>query len=205
MLDKLSIRQTKPKDTEELLHWWNDLFPEFQLEGPAGSAIRRFRDEELSPQQAGWAFEHWVCEAFVLQSSAELSVLGPMAIPADSSERPKEELDGFITTRKWQGFVIQCKLEKNPTSFDPIARLHLQVERRPVGTMGLFFARDYTDAAIELAHELRPIHVLLFTTVEINWALTRTPRLTMLDMVERKLRAAVIFAKPDYIISELAV
>ena len=64
MLDKLSIRQTKPKDTEELLRWWNDLFPEFQADQPTASSIRRFRDEDLSPQEAGWMFEHWVFEAF---------------------------------------------------------------------------------------------------------------------------------------------
>ena len=205
MLDRLSIRQTKPKDTEELLRFWNDLFPEFQTDKPTASSTRRFRDVDLSPQEAGWVFEHWVCEAFALQSPGELSVLGPMTIPGESSGRPKEELDGFITTQNWQGFVIQSKLEQDKTSFDPLARFHLQVERRPVGTIGLFFARDYTEPATELARELRPIRVLLFRIAEINWALTRSPQMTMLEMVERKWRSAVIYAKPDYLLSELSV
>ena len=49
---------------------------------------------------------------------------------------------------------------------DPIFRLHLMAEQRPIGTMGLIFsASGYTDPAIELAERLRPIRVLVFSTM----------------------------------------
>ena len=51
-------------------------------------------------------------------------------------KRTKEEVDGLVTLG-WQGFLIQSKLEADPTPFDPIARLYLQVGRRPRGTIGL--------------------------------------------------------------------
>jgi hypothetical protein len=104
-----------------------------------------------------------VCEAFRL---CDLRVDDAYTVPLETNQRIKEEIDG-LATLGWQAFLIQCKLEK-----DPIARLHLQVERRPVGTLGLFFADEYSEAAVELAAELRPIRVILLTAAEINRALT---------------------------------
>jgi hypothetical protein len=88
-------------------------------------------------------------------------------------------------------------LEADPTPLDPIARLYLQVGRRPQGTIGLFFAQTYSQAAEELVKELRPIRVLLFRTEEINWALTSTPPLEMLEIIRRKWRAALELGIPD--------
>jgi hypothetical protein len=100
-------------------------------------------------------------------------------------------------TLGWQGLLIQSKLEADPTSFDPIARLYLQVGRRPEGTVRIFFSQAYTRAAEELVKELRPIRVLLFRTDEIDWALTRPRPLDMLEMVRRKWRAALELGIPD--------
>src|SRR5947207_11541249 len=99
---------------------------------------------------------------------------------------------------EWLGFLLQCKLEIDPVPFDPIARLHLQVERRPAGTLGLFFADEYSKAAVELAAELRPIRLLLFTANEINQSLTSPSGLDMLKIVQRKWRGVVKYGKLDY-------
>jgi hypothetical protein len=107
-----------------------------------------------------------------------------------------------LVTLGWQGFLIQSKLESDPTSFDPVARLYLQVGRRPRGTIGLFFSRSYSEAAEELARELRPIRVLLFRVEEIHWALTKESPLDMLEIVQTKWRAALELAKPDYPVSK---
>ena len=88
----------------------------------------------------------------------------------------------------------------SPIPFEPIARLYLQVGRRPEGTIGLFFAPDYTEAAVELLKELRPIRVLLFLAAEINQALTQEPPLDILELVKRRWRMAVEQGRPDAVL-----
>jgi hypothetical protein len=197
------IRQWKPADHAELFACWRALLPEFRLPSPPPEELtRRFGGHDLTPQQAGWVFEHWVCEAFRLVTAPTDRVKGPFTVQLDSSQRTKEEVDGLVTVG-WQGFLIESKFEADPTPFDPIARLYLQVGRRPRGTIGLFFSRVYSIAAEELAAELRPIRVLLFRADEIQWALTREPPLDMLEIVRRKWRAAMELAVPDFSIALL--
>jgi hypothetical protein len=203
MSDELTpeaIRKWKPADHPELFAAWRALLPEFQLPVPSPEEqIRRFQGRDLTPQQAGWVFEHWICEAFRLVATPTDRVRGPFTVRLDSSDRTKEEVDGLVSLG-WQGFLLQCKLEADPTPFDPIARLYLQVGRRPQGTMGLFFSRTYSQAAEELVKELRPIRVLLFRTNEIDWALTREPPLDMLEVVRRKWRTALESGVPDVLV-----
>jgi hypothetical protein len=207
MSDQLTpeiIRRWRPTDHAELFSCWMSLFPEYQEALPLPEEPRRcFQERELTPQQAGWVFEHWICEAIRHVAPVTDRVQGPFTVHLDSSERAKEEVDGLVTLG-WQGFLIQSKLESDPTPFDPIARLHLQVERRPLGTLGLFYSRAYSRAAEELVRELRPIRVLLFRTREIDWALTRSQPLDMLEIVRRKWRAALELAIPDFPISQLS-
>jgi hypothetical protein len=87
--------------------------------------------------------------------------------------------------------------ESDPTPFDPIASLHLQVERGPQGTLGLCFSQDYSDSAIELASELRPIRVLLFRVEEIESELKKKQPFDRLELVRKKWRGAVKYARPD--------
>jgi hypothetical protein len=187
-----TIRQWTPADPAALHAAWRELFPEFHgSEDP-----RRFAGRGLNAQQAGWVFEHWICSAFRLVTAPADRVRGPFTVPMELTERTKEEIDGSAALG-WQGFLIQSKLQADPIPFEPIARLHLQVGRRPERTIGLFFAREYSRAAEELLKELRPIRVLLFSAVEINWALTREPPLDMLEIVRRKWWLALEFGRPD--------
>lgn len=180
------IRLWTPADPEALRAAWRELFPEFF----GSTDPHRFLGRDLNPQQAGWVFEHWVCSAFRMVAEKADRVRGPFTVRMEMDERTKEELDGAITLG-WQGFLIQSKRQADLVPFEPIARLYLQVGRRPEGTMGLFFAPNYSDAAKELTNELRPIRVLLFRTIEIHEALTREPPLDMLEIARRKWRAAV--------------
>jgi hypothetical protein len=195
------IRQRKVQDQNQLLTWWDDLFPELRSDATRRVQSRRFEERDLDAQEAGWVFEHWVCEAFRLVAKEADRVQGPFTVRHDSSDRIEEEVDGMVTLG-WQGFLIQSKLESDPTSFDPVARLYLQVGRRPRGTIGLFFSRAYSKAAEELARELRPIRVLLFRTEEIHWALTKESPLDMLEIVRTKWRAALELASPDFPVSK---
>jgi hypothetical protein len=191
------IRRWKPADHAALHAAWRDLFPEFR-ESPEP---QRFAGRELNAQQAGWVFEHWVCSAFSLVATSADRVRGPFTVPLESSDRTKEELDGLVSLG-WQGFLIQSKLQADPIPFEPIARLYLQIGRRPEGTMGLFFAPRYSPAAEELARELRPIRVLLFRADEVDRALTREPPLDMLGIVGRKWRSALALGRPDILLSQ---
>jgi hypothetical protein len=200
MSDELTpetIRPWTPADHTALHAAWRELFPEFH-----GSADpRRFDGRDLTVQQAGWVFEHWVCSALRLVATQEDHVRGPFTVRMDTSDRTKEELDGSVTLG-WQGFLIQSKLQADPIPFEPIVRLYLQVGRRPEGTMGLFFAGRYSPAAEELARELRPIRVLPFRADEIHWALTREPPIDMLGMIRRKWRSALELGRPDTLLSQ---
>ena len=104
------IRQRKVQDQNQLLTWWRDLFPEFRSDPTVEQQPRRFEGRDLDAQEAGWVFEHWVCEAFRLVAKETDRVQGPFIVRLDSGDRTAEEVDGLVTLG-WQGFLIQSKLE----------------------------------------------------------------------------------------------
>jgi hypothetical protein len=108
------IRRWTPADDPGLHAAWRELFPEL-----LGSADpRRFGGRDLTPQQAGWVFEHWVCSACRLVATHPDRVRGPYTVRLETSEPIKEELDGSVTLG-WQGFLIQAKLEADSIAFEP--------------------------------------------------------------------------------------
>ena len=190
------LKAWRASHLEELIPCWYDLFPEF-ADPPLIDQPRRFQGAELRPQEAGWLFEHWICEALRLAGGEEILLDESVKVPSLNNEKVLEEIDG-LAILGWQGFLIQCKLENHPTPFDSIARLHLQVERRPQGTLGLFFSREYSTSAVELARELRPIRVLLPRVEEISLELKKPQPFDMLQLVRRKWRAVMLYGRPDY-------
>ncbi len=118
------------------------------------------------------------------------------------SRRTQEELDGLIFMG-WQGFLIEAKNERDPVAIDPIFRLHLLAEQRPIGTMGLLFsASGYTEPAIESAERLRPIRVLLFDRSDLEWAVGdgKSPQ----EVVRRKWILALRSGKPNIAVTQYA-
>jgi len=165
--------------------------------------LPKFAGVEIAGDEAGYVFQKWILEAFRVSGA---SVEGPFLVPMTSQRnavggralaeqlprgRTTEEIDGLVLC-DWQAFAVECKFEK--VDFDPIARLHLVAERRPVGTLGLLFTPfGFTEPALELVAELRPIRVLLFHYSDIDFAVhTRD----FLDTVYRKWRAAVKYGLP---------
>src|SRR5438034_7233876 len=104
------LRQHRVGDRDQLLAEWQDLFPEFHPDPSRYGQPRRFQGRDLDPQEAGWVFQHWICEAFRL---CDLRVDDAYSVPLETSERIKEEIDGLVTM-EWLGFLLQCKLEKDP-------------------------------------------------------------------------------------------
>jgi Restriction endonuclease len=177
-------------DRKELRAVWVGLVPHryADLTAPA----RTFRGERITNQQAGWVFERWVLEAFRLDKA---TVQDPYVVTLAGSQGPKEEIDGLVF-HGWNGFLVQSKFWPAGVDFAPLAMLHQQAERRPVGTFGLFFsAFGFTPAAAELATHLRPLRVLLFTGPELAWSLGA--KRGMMTLVEQKWQRAVKSGRPN--------
>jgi hypothetical protein len=99
-----------------------------------------FGGELIDPANAGLVFQTWILHALRLSGA---NVEGPVRVPMASSETTKEEIDGIVY-HFWQGFLVESKLIASRMDFGPIARLHLLVERRPAGTLGLYLRRPAT-------------------------------------------------------------
>jgi hypothetical protein len=173
-------RSWQADDWDVLRTIWTDLYPS-EEEAP------RFGPDVLTPQQAGWVFERWVLEAFRLSGAAGHD-------PYDNPQI-QEQIDGLVFDG-WQGFLIESKFQARKIDIDPIYRLHVIVEQRLAGAIGLFFsASGYTVPAIEKARSLRPIRVLLFGANDLNWAMERPS--SMMSMVQRKWMRALKEGIPD--------
>ena len=169
---------------DDLRTIWEGLLPNPDL--PAS-----FRLQNLSPQQRGWVFERWVMEAFRLSGVAtEHRYLNPMAVAGTALE----EIDGLVFDG-WQAFLIETRYERQRVNIDPIFRLHVMAEQRPVGTLGLVFSvSGFTSPALELSERLRPIRVLLFDAEDIRSALL--VGVSMMDMVRGRWVRAVQSGRP---------
>ncbi len=180
---------------EELRQVWSDLQPADR--DPA--AQRRFRGQRLTLEQAGNVFERWVLEAFRLSGHTGHY---PFRVPMRDSGNTREQIDGLFIDG-WQAFLLESKFWTSKVDFGPIALLHVLLETRPAGTLGLFFsAFGYTTPALASASRLHPKRVLLFDDVDLNWFLTREPfRGSMATMVRRKWLLAVKYGEVDWHVS----
>jgi hypothetical protein len=184
------LRGWEARDWAELSAVWSALMPAVEGQKPL------FQGEELTAQQAGYLFERWVIEAFRLSG---MKCTHSFRIPRQEGNLTLEEIDGLVYDG-WQGFLVECKFKVesgDKIDIDPIFRLHLMTEQRPVGTMGLFFAASgYTAPALELVDRLRPIRVLLFDQEDLDWAV-QSPG-SMMQMVRRKWILAVKNGRPYF-------
>ena len=128
-----------------------------------------FAGEEITLQQAGYVFQTWILEGFRISGVVPDP---PFAVSIDPgvNDRTRRQLDGMIEF-DCKYYLIESKFSKE--DFSSVANLHLHVESRPVGTLGLIFAaKGFTTPAIESAFILRPIRVLLFNNKDLEYALT---------------------------------
>ena len=185
MTTGLSLTGWQAKNVAELRQIWADL----RWETLESGIERTFRGQVLTPEQAGDVFERWVLEAFRL--SGATGHYG-FDVPLSATGHTREQIDGLVFDG-WQGFLVECKFWKDKVDFGPVAHFHAILDRRPVGTLGLFFsAFGYTVPAAESAALLHPMRVLRFDHVDLNWALAhKSFNGRMLAMVRRKWRLAV--------------
>ncbi len=186
----------RAKNLKELRKIWDDLHPE----SDDAEMQRRFRDVVLTPTQAGDVFERWVMEAFRLSG---MQGHNAFRVPLRTSANTQEQIDGLIFDG-WQAFLAEAKFWTDKVDFGPIVLLHDIVERRPAGTLGLFFsAFGFTGPATDCAGFLRPIRVLLFDAKDLNWALQQEPfKGSMKEMVRRKWLHSVMFGRLNKPVSD---
>jgi hypothetical protein len=189
----------RAKDFKELRSIWEALRPDLD----AADTERKFRGEVLTAKQAGDVFERWVLEAFRLSGTTGLY---PYVVPGGPDGGGiREQIDGLVFDG-WQGFVVESKFWTEKVDFGPIALLAHRVDLRPVGTLGLFFSGfGYTTPALDAANLIRPLRVLLFDGLDLNWAVhgkARSFQGRMAEMVRIKWRLAVKLALPNVSLDE---
>ena len=179
------ISDWKARNQRELRAIWEMLCTNRPEEGTE----RTFRSRPLSRAQAGAVFERWVLEAFRL-SGATVHYGYEVAMPTGGAVR--QQIDGLVFDA-WQGFLVECKFWTDKVDVNPVPLLHVIVDERPAGVLGLFFsAFGYTAPAVESADRLRPLRVLLFDSADLVWALNRRKFAgSMVAMVRRKWMLAV--------------
>jgi hypothetical protein len=185
----------RAENLQQLRRIWHDLRPEEDDPG----AVRTFRDQVLTPEQAGTVFERWVMEAFRLSGHTGHYSFN---VPMQGSGSTREQIDGLVVD-DWHGFLIESKLWTNRVDFGPIALLHTLLDTRPVGTLGLFFSVfGYTEPAKESTDRLRPVRVLLFDQVDLTWALSKKPfKGSMIEMARRKWLLANLYGRSSMRVS----
>jgi hypothetical protein len=149
----------------------------------------RFCGAEIGAQEAGWAFEWWVYEAFRLSGADGqppfVVRLGPSLV---------EEIDGAVFA-SFGAFLVECKFQDAKVTIEPIVKLRSQLERRPPNTMGVIFSKSgFTNEAVILLSHLSPCNVLLFDGDDLELVQRRPD--SMVQALHVKHRAAVMEAEP---------
>jgi hypothetical protein len=173
---------------DDLASIWKDLFPE-----PESGHGPTFRGAVVTPSEAGLVFECWVFEAFRLSSEPGRPVDCVRSYHSPPSGPITEQIDGLVFDG-WQAFLIESKNWAERIDFEPLAKLQLAVERRPIGTIGLFFSPGgYTSPAQTLLQMIRPIRVLPFDRKDLERALEEH---NLRKIVRFKWRQAVQLGDP---------
>lgn len=116
---------------------------------------------------AGAALEHLVVRALRLSG---LDAEYPYDVPP--AGKPIEQIDGLVRL-DGHTFLIECK-DKGAIDFEPIAKLHHQLSRRPATTLGCVFSADrFTEPALALADLSVPNRILLWSDKDIAGALAK--------------------------------
>lgn len=160
-------RNWHPNTWAEIRSVWIELVPESDSIQPV--ITRHFLGRIVNNREAGYVFEDWVLAALKLAGFAGLTSFDVPRVFFPSQRL--EQVDGLLF-QGFQGFLIESKFLPGNVDFGPVAQLHVCVEQRPAGTLGLFFsAFDYTGPAQDLLLALRPIKVLLFSQADLVWGM----------------------------------
>ncbi|MGP0070131.1 MAG: hypothetical protein ACLQGP_41855 [Isosphaeraceae bacterium] len=150
---------------------------------------QQIKDGATPNWDEGKALEHLVIRAFEL---SKLRVEYPYDVPPGG--RPIEQIDGIVFLDHLP-FLIECK-DRNSIDSSAIAKLHIQLLRRPPITMGgVFSAGGYTSPALILADYAVPRRITLWSGEDIEIALGSHD---FKEMLVRKYGELCMFGLTDY-------
>lgn len=139
---------------------------------------------------SGKAFEHLILRGFEIEGA---EVVWPYDVPHGS--QTLEQIDGVVYCQHL-ACLTEAKDYKAAINVEPIAKLRNQLIRRPVGTLGMVFARSgFTEPAKELTRWTNPMQILLWEYEELEYALQNQKMCPALMM---KYKRAVEFGIPDF-------
>jgi hypothetical protein len=94
--------------------------------------------------------------------------------------------------------MIEAKDQTDPIGYEPIAKLRVQLQRRPGFVLGVVFSREgFTLPAKQLARMTVPHSVLLWEGSELTAILSGRFNGGMRDALRLKVRYAIEHAFPD--------
>jgi hypothetical protein len=118
---------------------------------------------------SGKALEYLVIRAFEIDPLEPALVRYPYRVSLFGED--VEEIDGAVHLPGLSCLVESKDWEVN-VAIGPIVKMRSQLLRRPSGTIGLMFTRKtFTQPAIYLAHFTMPQAVLLWSGLDLNFAL----------------------------------
>lgn len=208
--NELLIRSYSQDDLQRL---WQALYTRQTVSKEERDTIDR------SPLLADWppgkAFEYLILRLFELE---EADVVWPYYVYAGSAGReatskkrghPIEQIDGAIYVDG-----LYCLVESkdwnasegtglNRMNFEPIAKLRVQLQRRPSFVLGLVFSMSgFTHEAKQLLTMMLPQSILLWEGSEIDTIVNGQYPGGMRSALRAKVRYAVEQALPDFNIKE---
>lgn len=155
---------------------------------------QRIEQQDTPGWDPGKAFEYLVLRAFELDGA---EVRYPFQVQLFDEGSAVEQIDGAIHL-PGLSCLMECKDEREPTSFEPIAKMRNQLLRRPSGVVGVVFSRiGFTRPAIRLAHFCAPQSILLWDGAEFGYAISHASR-RLVPRLLSKYRRYVELGKPDH-------
>jgi hypothetical protein len=160
---------------------------EVQIKRLKWAGLRKHWAAIQSGNTPGWdpgeAFEYLVLRAFELDKA---EVRYPYRVKLFDEQ--VEEIDGAVHVSGLSCLVESKDLGRD-VAIGPIAKLRNQLLRRPNGTVGVMFSsREFTSAAVLLAHFVLPQAILLWTGEELGLSLEEERICPFLSL---KLRACI--------------
>jgi len=149
-----------------------------------------YAGSEIPGWASGKAHEYALLRAFELAGAC---VTYPFEVRASRSQVASEQVDGVVY-HDGLAFICESKDWTRRSDIVAIAKLRVQLMRRPGTTLGIVFCKaGFTDPAKDLASYLAPQMVLLWEGVELDQAIREC---TMLESLVAKYRAAVEHGLP---------
>lgn len=140
-----------------------------------------------SHPSSGKELEDLVRSAFELSGAVALGPYSVPDAPERNSHKQLEQIDGFVFH---QGLhcLVEAKHHREKVDFGPIAKMKMQLMRRPPATIGCIFSvLGFTEPAMILTRFSAPHSILLWEADDIEFGLAQEDMGKVLQLKHRYL------------------